>query len=245
VNNRRIALVSAASAAVLALAAGATDLVVEHVAEQRVVKAATCKLKPSGSVSADLEDSLAGLHALTGNLGTVQVDASGVQRQGTTVDVQAVLKDVTTHGGTDGGSAAVTVPYSELQKRLASGDNSGSEGLGGMTVGSDGSGLTLTGSAGNMGLPVTVKTSLTTNADSLTITPTSVGLLGRDIPVDQLSGSRMASGLSDKLKPRTMKLSQLPAGMVLDSASTDGQGLVLHFSISHNAGVANGSNCSM
>ncbi|WP_335983437.1 LmeA family phospholipid-binding protein [Streptomyces sp. CA2R106] len=244
-NNRGIALVSAVSAAVIAGAAGATDLVVEHVAEQRVVKAATCKLKPTGSVSADLEGSFAGFHALTGDLGTVRVDADGVKRQGASVDVRAVLKDVTRQGGTGGGSAAVTVPYSELHKRLASGSGAGSAGLGGMTVGSDGSALTLTGSAGQLGLPVTVETSLTTAANSLTITPTSVGVLGRDIPVGQLGSAPMAAGLADKLKPRTVKLDRLAAGAVLTSASAGTRGLVLHLSLGPGAGAAKSSGCSM
>jgi hypothetical protein len=221
-------------------AAGGADAVVTHTTQQRIVKAATCRLKPTGPVTAQLTDTFAGLQVLTGNLGTVRVTADGVHPGGTDMNVKAVLHDVTTHGSTSGGMATATIPYSALQKHLG---NAGAL----MTVGTDGSGLTLTGAVGSMSLPVTVDTSISTTANSITITPTTVVLLGQAIPVNALSSMPGASGLAGSLKPHTVNLPGLPAKSRLTAARPDSTGLTLELSIPQTTSLAKntgGSSCS-
>ncbi|MEY9962691.1 hypothetical protein ABIA33_000717 [Streptacidiphilus sp. MAP12-16] len=224
---RRIPLVITLSlAATGVVAAGVTDVAVGHTAQQRIVQAATCRLHPTGPVTAQLTDTLAGLQVLTGKLGTVHITADGVHRGGTDMNVNAVLYNVTTHGATDGGTVTATIPYNALQQRLGSAAAF-------MTVGTDGTGLTLTGTVGNLGLPVTVDTSISTTANSLTITPTSVVLLGQAIPVSALSSIPGGSSMAGSLKPHTVTLPGLPAGARLTSARPDSTGLSIQLSIPH------------
>lgn len=211
--------------ATAAVGAGITDAVVGHSAQQRIVRAATCRLQPSGPVTAQLTDTFAGLQVLTGNLGTVKITADGVHRGGTDMNVKAVLYNVTTHGSTDGGTATATIPYSALQQQLGSA-------AAGMTVGTDGTNLTLTGTFGGLGLPVTVNTSVTTSANSLTVTPTTVSLLGQAVPVGALSG------LGANLQPHTVNLPGLPAGAHLTGARPDSSGLSLQIAIPHTTGLS-------
>lgn len=235
-------VITAACLAAVAVAATATDVVVRGRVEERVVSAASCRLHATGAVTAELDSAFAGLRALTGSVGTVRVKAEGVRRQGTDMDVEAVLRDVTRDGAGAGGTARATVPYSGLQDRL------GAEGGGaaaGMTVGSDGQNLILSGSAGDLGLPVTVKTTLSTTADSLTVTPATIGVFGRDIPVDRVSSLPVASGFADQLAPRTVRIDDLPAGARLTGAHAGGSGLVLSFALTGEAvGPAGGTSGS-
>lgn len=105
-----------------------------------------------------------------------------------------------------------------------------------MKVGGDANGLTLTGSVGDLGLPVTVHTRLATTATSLTLTPTTVSVLGRDLPVDTLGSLPVAGGLVDRiaerLAPRTIDIDDLPAGARLTAARPTASGLELNFSLS-------------
>ncbi|MER5872865.1 LmeA family phospholipid-binding protein [Streptomyces sp. NPDC002044] len=234
-SRRKTLVITAACLAAAVVAATATDLVVRGRVEERVVSAASCRLGATGPVTAELDSSFAGLRALTGSVGTVRVKAEGVRRQGTEMAVEAVLEDVTRDGAGAGGTAEATVPYSGLQDRLG-GDGAGSGGgdgdaAAGMTVGSDGKNLVLSGSAGGLGLPVTVKTTLSTTADSLTVTPATIGVFGRDIPVDRVSSLPGASAFTDRLAPRTVRLDDLPAGVELTGAHAGGSGLVLSFSL--------------
>ncbi|MFD3938942.1 LmeA family phospholipid-binding protein [Streptomyces sp. NPDC058611] len=229
---RKTLVITAACLAAAAVAATATDLVVRGRVEERVVSAASCRLHATGAVTAELDSAFAGLRALTGSVGTVRVKAQGVRRQGTDVDVEAVLKDVTRDGAGAGGTAEATVPYSGLQDRLG-GEAGGA--AAGMTVGSDGQNLVLSGSAGDLGLPVTVKTTLSTTADSLTVTPATIGVFGRDIPVDRVSSLPAASAFADRLAPRTVRLDDLPAGAALTGARAGGSGLVLSFALTGEA----------
>ncbi|MBM9507343.1 LmeA family phospholipid-binding protein [Actinacidiphila acididurans] len=220
---RKPVIVSLGVAAAVLAAAGAADLTLAHVARHRVEKAVACRLHPTGPVGADLESTFAGLRAVSGDLGTVHVTADGVKRAGTDLNVSADLRHVT-RKGTRGGTATAVVPYTELRKRLG--------GDGAFTFGSDGSDLVLTGTVGSLGLPVTVRTATTTTRNSVTVTPTTVGVLGRDIPVADLSGTGMGSGLSDRLKPHTVSLAHLPAGASVVSASAGHDGLAVHLSLS-------------
>lgn len=185
---RTPALVTAGLTVVLAAATGTANAVVKHSAQQRIEEKAACRLQADGAVSAELTDSFAGLRSLTGDVGAVHVSARGVHRADTEMDVEADLYDVTTDGAVGGGRATARVSYGTLQKRLASTEA-------GMKVGGDANGLTLTGSVGDLGLPVTVHTRLATTATSLTLTPTTVSVLGRDLPVDTL-GSLPVAGAS-------------------------------------------------
>ncbi|MCY0943249.1 LmeA family phospholipid-binding protein [Streptomyces antarcticus] len=230
---RKTLVITAACLVAATVAATATDLVVRSRVEERVVSAASCRLHARGPVTAELDSSFAGLRALTGSVGTVRVKAEGVRRQGTEMDVEAVLEDVTRDGAGAGGTAEATVPYSGLQNRLGGGGegSGGGDAAAGMTVGSDGKNLVLSGSAGDLGLPVTVRTTLSTTADSLTVTPATIGVFGRDIPVDRVSSLPGASAFTDRLAPRTVRLDDLPAGVELTGAHAGGAGLVLSFSL--------------
>ncbi|MEZ0069831.1 hypothetical protein ABIA32_005879 [Streptacidiphilus sp. MAP12-20] len=228
---RRPRLLILGGIAVLSVAGtGITDAVVVNTAEQRIVKAADCRLQATGPVTARLTDPFAGLRTLTGTLGTVRITADGVHRGGTDMNVNAVLFNVTTHGSTDGGTATATIPYSSLQTKL------GSAGAF-MKVGTDGTGLILTGVVGSMGLPVTVSTSVSTTATSLTITPTNLGVLGQSIPVSAVGTLPGGAGLAGSLKPHTVTLPSLPAGARLTGANADTAGLNLTLSIPHSAAL--------
>ncbi|MCY0918495.1 MULTISPECIES: LmeA family phospholipid-binding protein [unclassified Streptomyces] len=222
-------LVTAGLTVVLAAATGTANAVVKHSAQQRIEEKAACRLQADGAVSAELTDSFAGLRSLTGDVGAVHVSARGVHRADTEMDVEADLYDVTTDGAVGGGRATARVSYGTLQKRLASTEA-------GMKVGGDANGLTLTGSVGDLGLPVTVHTRLATTATSLTLTPTTVSVLGRDLPVDTLGSLPVAGGLVDRiaerLAPRTIDIDDLPAGARLTAARPTASGLELNFSLS-------------
>lgn len=210
--------------ATLAALVCATDLLVEHRTEQRVVAQATRRLKPEGPVHADLTTPLTGLRTLGGEVGDIEVSAEGVHRRRTVMNLTVRLKDVTTDGHSAGGSGTATVAYDQLTPRL------GTLGDGLRAGGRDGD-LILGGSVGRLGLPVTVRARLSTTPDAVTITPTTVSVLGRSVAVDELAGLPAASGLRDRLEPRTVPVTGLPDGVALTSAHAAGNGLVLAFSI--------------
>ncbi|MFJ3695522.1 DUF2993 domain-containing protein [Streptomyces sp. NPDC090052] len=225
---RRRNLVAAVLAAVVTLGATGTDLAIEHVADQRMARTISCRLKPAGPVRAQFLDPVAGLKALTGTLGTAQIDADGIHRAGTDLNLRIVLHDVSTKGTYGAGTATATIPYASLQQRLSKGKDST------LTLGTDGTGLTLNTSAGSSGLPVTVHTRLTVTPRSLTITPTTIDLMGRQLPVSALAHLPKASaGLTSRLAPHTIKLPQLPAGTELAAAHTDPSGLSLVLALHH------------
>ncbi|MEV6954170.1 LmeA family phospholipid-binding protein [Streptomyces sp. NPDC051183] len=217
----------------------ATDSVVEDIARQRIEKAAACRLSPEGPVRVELTDSLAGLRSLTGALGTVHIEASRVHHADTEMDVRADLHDVTTDGATSGGTATAKIPYAALQKRLA-------DTAPGMTVGGDGSGLTLTGRAGTgvLSLPVTVHAGVTAAGTGLTVTPDTVTALGRTMPIESLSGLPGAAGFAEKLAPRTVEVGELPDGARLTGARADASGLDVTLSLPRSTGAAAHGKCS-
>ena len=226
---RRHKLVAALAAAVT-LGATGTDLAIEHVADQRMARAISCRLKPAGPVRAQFLDPVAGLAALTGTLGTAQIDADGIHRAGTDLDLRLVLHDVTTKGTYSSGTATATIPYASLQQRLSQGKDSA------LTLGTDGTGLTLTTTAGQLGLPITIHTALSVTAHALTITPTTITLMGQQLAVTALAHLPDApSALSSRLTPRTIKLTQLPVGTELASAHTSPSGLSLVLTLDHHA----------
>lgn len=208
----------------LAALVGATDLVVEHTTEEQVAARAARRLKPEGPVHADLTTPLAGLRTLGGDVGDVEVSAEDVHRQHTTMDVTVHLKGVTTDGDSAGGTATATVGYDQVAGRL------GAQADGMTASGRDGD-LILGGNVGALGLPVTVHAELSATSDAFTITPTTVTVLGRDVAVDDLAGLPSASGLRDRLRPRTVPVAGLPHGVALTSVSAADNGLVLTFSI--------------
>lgn len=233
-------LVTAGATAAVLVAATAVDLAVEHTAQQRIADAAACRLKTTGPVSADLTGTLAGLRAVTGNLGSVHIAADGVRRDGTAMDIAADLHDVTTGGTISGGTATATIAYGELQRRLGAEDSAAE----GMTVGSDGGGgLTLTGRVGSLGIPVTVHTRVSTAADSLTVTPSSVTVLGQDVAVSRLASLPGGAELARRLTPRTVALPALPSGVTLTAARPGGAGLTLELRLTPRAGTA-GHECA-
>ncbi|MEU9138419.1 hypothetical protein AB0D33_21080 [Streptomyces sp. NPDC048404] len=226
-NRRRLAVTAGCLTAVIA-AAVTTDLVVEHQVRGRVAESAECRLGATMGVRVDLDDTLAGLKALTGTVGAVHVSAEGVRRQGTDMDVDAHLRDVSTGGATSGGTATATIAYDALDRSAGVRESAGADGL---RTGTDGTRLTLTGAPGGAGLPVTVVTTLSTTSHSLTITPASVLALGREIPVSALSALPGGSGLAGRLKPRTIDIPELPRGTALVGAHAESAGLVLDFKV--------------
>lgn len=230
---RRPKLVAAALAATVALGATAADLAIEHVADRRMARTISCRLKPTGPVRARFLDPVAGLEALTGTLGTAQIDANGIHRADTDLNLRIALHDVTTKGTYSTGTATATIPYPSLQQRLSQGKDSA------LTLGTDGTGLTLTTTAGQIGLPVTVHTSLTVTPHSLTITPTTITLMGQQLPITALAHlPNTSAALTSRLSPHTINLPQLPAGTELASAHTDPSGLALVLTLHHHTPAA-------
>lgn len=228
-SHRRRVVITAICLTAAVAAAVTTDLVVEHTVRGRVAETAACRLGATRGVQVDLDDTLAGLKALTGTVGTVHVSAGGVRRQGTDMDVDVYLRDVSTGGSSAGGTATATIAYGALDKTAdAKGATSGAEG---MKTGTDGTHLTLSGTAGGTGMPVTVVTKLTTTTHSLTITPATVGILGREVPVSALSALPGADQFADRLKPRTIDIEKLPDGAALTGAHAGDDGLVLDFKV--------------
>lgn len=228
-SHRRRVVITAICLTAAVAGAVTTDLVVEHKVRGRVARTAQCRLGVTGGVQVDLDDTLAGLKALTGRVGSVHVRADGVRRQGTDMDVDVYLRDVSTGGATAGGTATATIAYGALDRTAA--DKAAAEATaGGLKTGTDGTHLTLTGTAG-AGLPVTVVTRLSTTAHSLTITPADVRVLGREVPVSALSALPGAGRFADKLKPRTIDIPKLPAGTAFVGAHAASEGLVLEFKV--------------
>ncbi|MFF9607802.1 LmeA family phospholipid-binding protein [Streptomyces sp. NPDC014684] len=222
--NRRLTAAIVALALPLTLAAG-TNAYLEHQAEHRIAAAAAARLHPAENVTATIDDPFAGLAALRGKLGSVTIHADDVRRQGLTLALQAHLNHVTTKGHTAGGTADVTIPYKELGQRLSPANSPT------LAPGTDNQELTLTTTAGNLGIPVTIHTRLTTTSRQLTLTPTVITLLGRDIPAQDLARLPAASTLDAKIQPRTVTLKQLPHNVTLTSAGAVREGLVLHLDL--------------
>ncbi|SEG82463.1 Protein of unknown function [Actinacidiphila yanglinensis] len=238
VPRRRPVLVATAAVAGLAVLAGTADLVLAHTARERIAHAASCQLAPAGRVSADLSGSLAGLRLLTGRVGAVHIQADDVRRDGLDLTVAADLRQVTTKGTMSGGTATATLSYDELGKRL---NRNGA----GLRPESDGhGGLVLTGTLVGIPLPVTVHTGITTDTDSITITPTDVDVLGRTIPVPQMTSGKSGSALADKLAPRTVKAPDLPAGVRLTGARTGADGLGLTLALPASVSAGGGGGCA-
>ncbi|MFD5813345.1 hypothetical protein [Streptomyces sp. NPDC127038] len=227
-NRRRRAVLAVIGTTAVVAAAVTTDLVVEHKVRGEVARTAECRLGGAKGVQVGLDDTLAGLQALTGTVGAVHVSAEGVRRQGTDMDVDVHLRDVSTGGATSGGTATATIAYDALDRSAGVRGGAGTDGL---KTGTDGGRLTLTGAAGASGLPVTVVTELSTTSRSLTITPASVEVLGRAVPVSSLSALPGAGGLAAKLKPRTIAIRELPRGTALVGAHAESAGLVLDFKV--------------
>ncbi|MBS2533883.1 DUF2993 domain-containing protein [Catenulispora sp. NF23] len=229
---RRRHVLLAAGTALTLTAATAVDLAVEHTARHRIAQKVACRLHPSGGISADLTSPLAGLRTLTGDVGDVRVDARGVRNHNTDLDLHLNLRGVTTAGTVGSATASAVIGFDELQKHLTrpavtTGPNSPTAPA---TLGDDGTDLAFTQTL--RGMPVTVVAALSTTPDSLTITPTELQVLGRSVPISALSPTA-ASGLADKLKPRTIHLPHLPAGTALTSATAGPDGLSLNLAIAH------------
>ncbi|MFF3208079.1 MULTISPECIES: DUF2993 domain-containing protein [unclassified Streptomyces] len=222
---RRRALIAATTAASLVAVLTGVDLFVERKVEDKIAELAKCRLGDASSVSAQLGDAFAGLKAVTGSIGTVQIDAGRVRREDLDMTVHASLYGVSADGGATSGTASATVSYAQLGKRL-DGD------AGTARLGSDGTHLTLTATVGDLGVPVTVLMDLSTTSQSVTMTPTTVSLLGRDMPISSVSALPGAAAMTDKLKPRTIDIDKLPAGTRLTGARPNADGLSLEFSLS-------------
>lgn len=221
---RRPSLIAAAAVAVVLVAVLVADVVIEHVAEARIARLARCRLAASGPVRSSLSGTFAGLGAVFGSVGDVHVWADGVQRDGVTAHVEAVLHGVTTDGATSGGTAVATAPYSAMTQQLVQ-----MSGLTDPSMAPDGAGLVITGS--RSGIPVSVRTSISTSPDALTITPTAVAVFGQEIPVASLRSIPVVKDLAKQLDPKVFTLPDLPDGAVLTAVRPGPSGVSLDFSV--------------
>ncbi|MGR6974942.1 LmeA family phospholipid-binding protein [Streptomyces cynarae] len=219
-SRRRLLLAISAALALMAPLAG--NAVLTHRAEQRISQAAACRLAPVGKVSATLDSPLAAARMLRGSIGDVDLHADGLRRSGMALHLDAHLRGVTTDGATHGGSATVTIPYTQLASRLPR-PNSGTP----WTPGTDGRGLVLTGTIGTPGVPVTVHTSIAVHADTLVVTPTALTVLGRTLPVAALSNDVGDTSPARPLKPRSIRFPALPSGVRVTGAHATADGLTL------------------
>ncbi|MGV9247840.1 LmeA family phospholipid-binding protein [Streptomyces sp. NPDC003710] len=224
-NRRRLLL--AVTTAVVVIAPLTGSVVVTDRAEQRISRAAACRLAPVGHVSATLDSPLASVNLLRGSVGDVDIHASGLKRRGMSMALDAHLRQVTTSGATHGGDATLTIPYAELAKRLPGDGSSGTS----WAPGTDGKGLTLTANAGSLGVPVTVHTDIALEAGNLVVTPTELTALGRTLPLDALPGAADGTPLAQRLKPRTIPLPALPSGVRATSAQAGEDGLALRLDL--------------
>lgn len=221
---RRSSVIAMAAIVLVVVVVLVADVVIKHVAEQRIAKVATCRLQATGSVGARLPGTFAGLGAVVGSVGDVHVSADGVARDGVAAHVDAVLHGVTTGGATSGGTAVATAPYSAMRQQLVQ-----MSGLTDPVMSADGAGLVIVGS--RSGIPVVVHASISTSPDALTVTPTTVRVLGRDIPVASLTSIPLIKDLARQLDPKVFALPGLPDGAVLTGARPGQSGLSLDFSI--------------
>jgi hypothetical protein len=199
------------------------NVVIKQTAEGRIARLASCRLKATGPVSGSLPGTFAGLGAVFGDVGDVRVSADGVQRDGVTAHVDAVLHDVTT-GGATGGTAVATAPYSAMTRQLVQ-----MSGLTDPSMSADGAGLLIAGT--RAGIPVRVHASISTSPDAFTITPVTVTVFGRDISVASLKSLPLVSDLARQLDPKVFALPGLPDGAVLTAVRPDASGLSLDFSV--------------
>ncbi|WP_035791846.1 LmeA family phospholipid-binding protein [Kitasatospora mediocidica] len=242
---RPLALPLGLLALALALTAvGLLDQVAGSTARQRIAARAGCVLDSHGRVTASLDEPLGGLRALTGDLGTVSVSARGVQRGGITSQVSATLHEVGSDGSYRAGTALATVDYGQLAGRLAAQSPAASTApstAATPTLSGDGSTLDAATTVGALGLPVTVRSTVTAQDGRVTVTPTDAVVLGRDLPVSALAG-RASAG---QLAPRTFTLPSLPTGVTLTGAVPEPDGLRLDFALAdhpaHAAGAAGGA----
>ncbi|MFF3907893.1 LmeA family phospholipid-binding protein [Streptomyces sp. NPDC001848] len=227
-SRRRLLLATSAAFTVVALMAG--NAVLTHRAEQRIDHIAACRLAPVAHVSATLDSPLAAVNMLGGSVGDVDLRADGLRRNGTALHLDAHLRQVTTGGATHGGSATVTIPYTQLAKRLPQ-PGSGPP----WTPGTDGTGLILTGAAGTPGVPVTVHTDIAVHTGTLVVTPTELTVLGRTVPVATVRGNLPGTSLAQRLKPRVIRFPALPTGVFLTGARAAADGLALHLHLAAGA----------
>jgi len=232
-----LVVVAAVLAGVLILSGGA-NVLLARTARQRIERAAMCKLRPAGRITADLSGRLAGLRLLTGTVGTVRIHAQDVRRGGMRMSVVADLRNVTTNGRTAGGTATATVAYDDLRARLG-------DAAAGLRPGTDGHGkLVLTGTLAGLPLPVTVHTRITVAADRVTVTPTTVSVLGEDFPLDRLAARPDGAGLARRLRPRTVTVPQLPTGVRLETVTAADGGLVMALSLPGSIASPTGKGCT-
>ncbi|MFF4213207.1 LmeA family phospholipid-binding protein [Streptomyces sp. NPDC001796] len=227
-SRRRLLLVTSAAFAVMAPLAG--NAVLTHRAEQRIDRVAACRLAPVAQVSATLDSPLAAVNMLGGSVGDVDLQADGLRRNGMALHLDAHLRQVTTGGATHGGSATVTIPYPQLTKRLPHPDSGPP-----WTPGTDGTGLILTGTAGTLGVPVTVHTDIAVHAGTLVVTPTELTVLGRTLPVATVRDDVRDTSLAERLKPRVIRFPTLPTGVRLTGARAADDGLALHLHLASGA----------
>lgn len=236
-SRRRLIVIASVLVAVLAVASAA-DVLLARTARERIERAAMCKLRPAGRITADLSGRLAGLRLLTGTVGAVRIHAQDVRRGGMRMSVVAELRDVTTKGRTAGGSATATVAYDDLRTRLG-------DAAAGLRPGTDGrGGLVLTGTLVGIPLPVTVHTRIAVAADRITVTPTFVSVLGEDFPLDRLAARPDGAGLARHLRPRTVAVPQLPPGVRLETVTAADDGLVMTLSLPGSIASPPGKGCT-
>ncbi|NSC25401.1 DUF2993 domain-containing protein [Streptomyces albus subsp. chlorinus] len=225
---RRVLVVSTAALAAVVAAGGGANAVIEHKAQERAADEARSQLGTASGVRAELTDPLAGLKTLTGRVGTVRIRADRVERAGTSFAVDAALHGVSTDGNATSGSATVTVGYDELAERLP-------EPVRGMKPGTDGKHLTLSGTVGGTGIPLTVLNKVSAAPEGLRVAPEGVRVMGQDVRMSTLTSLPGMEGFADRLGPRTVDLGGLPEGVRPTGAEATRDGLALTFRFSPEA----------
>jgi hypothetical protein len=214
-------------AVALVLAYGVDRLVATAV-ERRVSATIGCRIE-GAELTASLSGPLIAPRLLTGDLGTVTVQGTvgGAARAGTRIRLS--LHDVHARPFSDdpvgvaGAEATVTLPYDRMRPP-------GTDAAQQRFENEDGR-LAVVRSAA-MG-EIRVLMDLGLAGEEMVLTPTTVQVAGRQLPVDLVAPmlARRDPELAGQLEPRRIPLPDLPHGLVPDAVAAGPDGLALHASL--------------
>lgn len=224
---RRLRLPLALAAIVLVLAYG-TDRFLAAAVERRVSATVGCRLD-GAELTTSLPGPLVTPRLLTGDLGTVTVQGTIATAAGRETHLQLTLRDVHARPFSNepvdvaGAEATVTMPYDQMpgtetgQQRF---ENAGDQ-------------LAVVRPGVVWGGDLRVLMDLALVGEELVLTPTTVEVAGRQLPV-ALVAPMLAGGdseLAGQLDPRHVALPDLPHGLAPDTVTAGPDGLVLHASL--------------
>lgn len=228
--SRRARALVVAAAALLVLVA-VSDVVAARLIGSRIAGRARCTLvadRVGASVTA-----WAPVDALSrGELGTVRLTATGVHRNGLILDLTAQLRGVTTAGEVASSSDHVLVGYGAAARHGAAPGGPGGGGGGSAHVSSvtgDGRHLLIGLDVGALGSTATLVAAVSTDGSGLTVTPTSLEVMGRTLSVGEIEPLLAARNptLAVQLRPRRRAFAGLPQGARVDDVRPDPNGLAI------------------